>query len=355
MKILQVSEAFGGGLIEMVVALSEGLAERGHDVSIAYGRRPETPADVRSVVDRRVALHPLPWGTRRPHGELRAGLQLRRLVREQAPDVVHLHSSFAGVTGALAVGRAAQSVFTPHAYASEVPEGNFTARLAYRVAERFASRRATLVGAVSEAEARVARVLGAQRVEVVPNGVRELDPGRHVTRNGNRSCRVIAMGRTVPQRRPAETARILSAVRDVAEVAWIGGGGGDRGDDGREALLAAGIEATGWQPREQVLDELADALVCLHWTAWDGLPLSVLEAMSRDTLVVASDIGPSREVLDPRQLCRSEEEAVALIRRVVSDEDFGRELLEAQRARRERFGAQRMVDDWLHLYERLAS
>ena len=42
-----------------------------------------------------------------------------------------------------------------------------------------------------------------------------------------------------------------------------------------------------------------EAKVYLHWTAWDGLPLSILEAMANDVVVIASDIPANRELSVP--------------------------------------------------------
>jgi glycosyltransferase involved in cell wall biosynthesis len=186
----------------------------------------------------------------------------------------------------------------------------------------------------------------------VPNGIPELDFANVVTQPGGPDGppTVIATGRTVAQRRPEACARILSAVRDVAEPSWLGGGGGARGEAGRRALEAVGIPPSGWLPRHQVMSQLEDASVYVHWTAWDGLPLSVLEAVALDVVVVASDIPPNREILGAEGVCSTEEEAVERIRRVVRDPEFAEEQRERQRARRSEFSAEAMVQGWLDAY-----
>src|SRR3954467_14287150 len=82
-------------------------------------------------------------------------------------------------------------------------------------------------------------------------------------------------------------------------------------------------------------ERLGAATAYLHWSAWDGRSLAVLEAMACDVVVVASDIAANREVLSPEQVCATEEGAAELLRAVVTDEDARERLLAGQRTRRD--------------------
>lgn len=357
-RVLHVAEAFGGGLLEMVRLVATRAAAEGHPQAIAFGRRPETPADLRAAVAPAVALFDPGWGARTPAAEVRAGRRLRAIVRRWEPDVVHLHSSFSGVTGGLALHGLRPIVFTPHAFASQLAAAAPARRAAFAAAERLAVRLADVVGAVGEAEAATARRFGAREVVVIPNGIPELDPDAPPvprTAHGGRP-RAIGVGRLVAQRRPEAVARILGSVRDLADVAWVGGGGEDRLglQAARRGLEQQGVEMTGWRPREEVLAELGRAAAYVHWTAIDGLPLSILEAMAAGAVVVASDIPPNRELLDPRQLCRTEDEAAAVLRRVLTEPALAAELRALQSARARRHSARAMAEAWIALYARLA-
>jgi hypothetical protein len=100
MRILHVTEAFCGGVFTSLTRLSSGLARRGHAVHLAFARRPETPADVAAYVDPAVVLHELPLvRSISPVADLRGVFAVRRLLNELRPDIVHFHSSKAGVLG----------------------------------------------------------------------------------------------------------------------------------------------------------------------------------------------------------------------------------------------------------------
>ena len=356
LRVLHVAEAFGGGLLEVVRLIAERGAADGHEMAIAYGTRPETPDDVRSAIDESVELFPIDWRRGDPRSHASAGRALSDLVARWRPDIVHLHSSFAGAVGALVLPSEIPTIFTPHAFASSVPTHSRAHRVAFARVERMVVRRATLVGAVSESEGERARLFGARDVVVVPNGIAELDePVPSVTKTPRSRPVVVAAGRMIGQRRPLECADILGALTSIADVRWLGGGGddGEWGAGARRALESAGVEVTGWLPRPELLAQLRDADAYLHWTSWDGMPLSVLEAMAVDTVVVASDIAPNRELLHRSQLCATERDAVATLRRVVEQPFIADGLRHAQRRRRARYSAAEMVRGWDDTYASL--
>jgi glycosyltransferase involved in cell wall biosynthesis len=358
LRILQVSEAAGGGVLQVISELSAGLHAAGHEVSVAYGVRPETPENLASLLPEGVGVYPLSWMKRSIPVQLKVGVELRRLVRTLEPDVVHLHSSFAGLVGSLCVPRGIPIVYSPHAYAFSRSHEPRVVRGIYLAIEMLTARRSSMIGAISHAEADLARsVVHAPRVVTVSNGISDLRgppsgaggvvlaPDRERVRP-----RVVAMGRLAAQHRPEESTAILSALRDEAEVEWVGGGVGDED----APLRAAGVSLTGWLDRDEALSHLDGATVYLHWSLFDGQPLAILEALARDVVVVASDIPANRELVGPHQVAATVQEATDLARRVLVDPAFREELLVQQRRRRGRWSSQRMTDRWLEVYRHVA-
>jgi glycosyltransferase involved in cell wall biosynthesis len=344
-RILHITEASWAGTLEVVRTLASHQAARGHDVIVAYAEQPRVPADL-AVAAGTVTFVPLSWPRRSLRAQLAVGRTLRHLARRHRPDIVHLHSSFAGAVGALALPRGVPLVYTPHGLAFARTGVSRAASVAVRAVEALIARRCAVLGAVSEAEADLARRgLGAPRVVVVRNGIRELDSELPPAPSATEAV-VVAMGRIAAQRRPAATAQILSALAPAAEVAWIGGG--EQGADAE--LRALGIPVTGWLPREEALERLSRASVYLHWSEWDGQSLAILEAMARNVVVVASDIPANREIVGPRQVCADERQAIELVQALLNDPELRRERLVEQRLRAPSFSAGRMSDEWLVVY-----
>jgi glycosyltransferase involved in cell wall biosynthesis len=164
--------------------------------------------------------------------------------------------------------------------------------------------------------------------------------------------RVVTIGRVAEQHIPVETASILADLADMADVSWVGGAG--RNPELDDLVRSQGVELTGWIERDEVQSILRSTTCCLHWTAWDGLPVTVLEAMASDVVVVAHDIAVTREILGPRQVCESPTAAVRLLREILADDDLREELLADQRSRRGRFSSRRMATGWRAVYDQIA-
>lgn len=71
----------------------------------------------------------------------------------------------------------------------------------------------------------------------------------------------------------------------------------------------------------------------LNLSRWEGLPLSILEAIYRDRVVLLSDVDGNRELAYGDFLFKSDEELRELLVRVVVDHDIDYALLRAQKRR----------------------
>ena len=232
------------------------------------------------------------------------------------PSVVHLHSSKAGLAGRLAIRGRRPTLFQPHAWSFLAVDPKLKGA-AVRW-ERWASRWSNVIICCSESEAEEGRVAGISGpMVVVPNAVdasrlaeiaaEDRDDARRQIGVGDEEM-VVCIGRLVAQKGQDMLLGAWPAVRSSFPTARLVlvGDGPDRSTLG--SMATAGVEFAGWQPN--VATWLAAADVAVVPSRYEGLSLSLLEAMAAGCCVVAFDVAGVGEVI--RRAASPEGRAVAL-------------------------------------------
>ncbi|MDN4174401.1 glycosyltransferase [Nocardioides sp. SOB77] len=240
------------------------------------------------------------WSATRGPGRsvLRETTELRRILAEVDPDVVHLHSAKAGLAGRLALRGSRPTIFQPHAWSFLAVEG--PVRRASLAWERLAARWTHRLVCVSEAE-RIAGVEAGIEVptRVLPNGVDLLRLGvqgpqeRLAARAGlglPDVPTVVCVGRLTRQKGQDALLDAWPSVRERVPAAQLVlvGAGPDRRELERRAADLDGVLLAGG--RTDVPLWLAAADVAVAPSRWEGMPLVPLEAMACGRSVVATAI-----------------------------------------------------------------
>jgi glycosyltransferase involved in cell wall biosynthesis len=87
----------------------------------------------------------------------------------------------------------------------------------------------------------------------------------------------------------------------------------------------------GWQEEEQIYSESFSFV--LNLSRWEGMPLSLLEAIYHDRIVLASDIRGNRELVDRAFLFRNSAELRYLLTSLVRDRHVNMSIVAAQKQR----------------------
>ena len=101
-RLLFVVEAFGGGIFTYLYSLSNKLIDS-YDICIAYSIRKQTPRNFESYFDNRVQFRRVTNFTREISlaRDLKAIHELKEISNDFKPDIIHFHSSKAGIIGRL--------------------------------------------------------------------------------------------------------------------------------------------------------------------------------------------------------------------------------------------------------------
>ncbi|MBY6681896.1 glycosyltransferase [Rhodococcus sp. BP-316] len=310
MKIVHVSEAFGGGLRSAIVNYVRGADAHEHHLF------------VRTRVGHETFDVPETATVQTFDGDLMAFLRdARRLILDNDFDIVHLHSSYAGLLRAM-LPKGTRIVYSPHCYAME--EGHPPAkRLTYWAVERFLAGREQMLMAVSPRELAIGHDLRpSMPSREVPNTA---TPMSLVVERPPASDRplVAMLGRIADQKDPRFFAEVAEVVGPSCEFVWIGSG-----DEGRECLERAGVRITGWIEPTEVRRLVQTASLYLHTAAWEGAPLSTLEAAEMGCPILSRSI-PSMVSLNYPLAGTTPVEMAIAVRRFFADLDY-QELVRAQ-------------------------
>ena len=317
MRVLHVTEALGGGVQSAIANYVDGLPEVEHAL---FSRAREGQATYT-------------WSRRVAHEDYVGGLpgffrRLVRKVREERPDVVHLHSSFAGAARAV-LPRGTAVVYSPHCYAMERRDLPPVARATYRAVEFALARRTHAVVAVSPREAEISRSLSSRVATAIALNPAPFEPPARGARPvPSDPAEVVMVGRISRQKDPGLFAAVARASPGVPwRFVWIGDGDPAARDD----LARAGVEVTGWTDPAHAARRVAAARLYLHSAAWEGGPLSTVEAATLGTPVLARDI-PSMRSLGYALAGERPDQLAGAVARYFGDPVYAREVARATAA-----------------------
>ncbi len=303
MKVIEVTNV-DFSLRHFLLPLMRGIRTRGHDVIGACAEGPLL--DVVRAEGFTVVALPLVRGLS-PMAQFRAFRALLALFRRERPDLVHAHMPISGFLARVAarVAGVPHIAYTCHGFLFNQP-GPWPRRTAALLMEWIGGRLTGTYFTVSTEEAADARRLGlSRRAVAVGNGrdpaIFRPDPvarARLRAEFGTPEDRVvvIAVSRLVRHKGYPE---LLAAMRDVNAELWVVGErlASDHGEDLEPAFAAAGLgcrlRRLGY--RDDIPALLAAADIFALPSHFEGLPMSVIEAMLVGLPVVATDIRGSRE------------------------------------------------------------
>lgn len=273
LRVLHITECFGGGVARAIDLAARATPQIEHHLLWAGD---EDPAEIAPGIP----------AMRLPAGFRRRVSAIRRAVAELDADVVHAHSSWAGVYSRLG-DAGAPVVYQPHAFKFSDPALPAPAAAAIRVAERILARRGAGVAVLTDDEARLAAGVGARRVFRLTNAA-ALQPPAGGAPTGL-PVQVLTIGRIAAQKDPAFFAEAVERMRQTEpgiRAVWIGDGDAAL----TERLRAAGVEVTGWEDAAGLMQRLSIPSVYLHTAKYEGYPLSILDAAAFGTPIVARAI-----------------------------------------------------------------
>lgn len=250
-----------------------------------------------------------------PWMDLRARRYLCMEYQRLKPDVVHTHSSKAGIVGrfAAADARVPYVVHTVHGMSFNRTQPWFV-RAAYARLERMAARRSHAIVTVADAlrdQMVAAGICRRAQLTTVYSGmeVEQFTPTRHdrdaIRREWGVTDAVVVVGTCARLFRRKGYEQLIPIMAAAAQrdprlhFVWIGDGAQRRSYEAELARLGltSRTTLTGLVPPEEVPRLLAGCDMLAHTSQWEGLPRVVAQALLMRVPAVAFDIDGTPEVV----------------------------------------------------------
>lgn len=376
-RVLQViTRLIPGGAVEVVLNLCSGLKERGFEVELAGAPDPRTAETVRKVG---IPFHPIPEFRREvsPLYDLWALLKLYELIKKGGYQIVHTHTSKAGILGRLAARLAHVPVIvhTPHGSIFRPTFFGLPKRWFFALTERLAARWADKIITLCQSEVRDYLSHGIaprEKYVVIPNGI---DLGRfRQSRRVNiaeekqglglpKDSFVIGMiARLDPEKGHFEALEAFQKVhKEIPDAFLLIVGEGELKEAIQQKIASMGIGdrvvMTGYRADIPEITHILD--VSLTPSLWDCSPRSVLEAMVCGIPVIATNVGGIPEMVSDGEtgllVPVGDAEAMArCILRLRKDVGLGKKLTsQASRRGQKLFDLPRTIERIVQLYLRL--
>jgi glycosyltransferase involved in cell wall biosynthesis len=371
-RVLHIKGSCGfGGDCVLILELGRAAREHGFDVDV-LATNPRFRDAIREaglgLVDLDVIRRPI-----RPVWDARGLARLTRFLSRSDYAIVHTHTSKPGFVGRLAATWAGvpSIVHTPHLFPFHEESGR-AATAAYLSCERLAARWCHRIVTVSDYHRDWALRVGLGRpdqVVSIPNGV---PAERAQPRRSRAEVRaelgigdafvMLSTGRLAEQKGLEYLIRAAALLRPLMPAArFVVAGDGPLEQRLARLVSELGLEDTvllvGF--RSDVGDLLAASDLVVLPSLWEGLSISLLEAMAAGKPVVTTQLGSNREVTNDGETAvlvppKDPAALAAAIRALVGDparlEELGRRGREVQR---ERYTLRRMLDAYAEEYDRL--
>ena len=286
---------------------------RFYDIRVAHGPDVGSEGSIEAEVAAEFPVHKLPRLRRslRPIDDIRVVADLRRLYGRLGPDLIHTHSSKAGIAGRLAAGAPASGVIhTVHGWGHTPADPGWYRRLLVE-AERRVARRADILIAVSadvRDEGLELRIGRPDQYRVIPEHVTfapshpGFDQGRRLARSRLRvpvDAPVVGwVGRFMPQKDPRTLALALKELlASEPQMHAVLIGDGELRSQVEDALAFAGRRVHFAGFRKDVRELYAAFDVLVHTSLWEGQPRVIQECIAERVPAVTARVAGTPQLM----------------------------------------------------------
>ena len=288
---------------------------------------------------------------------------LLNLMRKYKFDIVHTHSSKSGFLGRIVarIAKVPKIIHTVHGFPFH-PYQRKMVSLFYQTMEKFAAlfcNSVVFVNNTERDEAIAKKIVKSKKAITIFNGIKI----PKIRQNERKTNDIFVIGSCL---RFWKQKNILSTIKAAIQVCqknkninFIFVGDGELFKIAKKMVEDSGfdkrIQLPGWQSN---IDEWLQKLdIFLLYSKWEGLPLSILEAMSYGLPIVASDIKGNNELVSEENgilvpINDIDKLTAVLISLSMQKEQLIRMRNHSMKIVKEKFNLEKFIESYLEIYEK---
>ena len=341
MKILQIITLCElGGAQTVVVNLANHLVKEGHEVIVASG---EGDGKMWSMLNPKIKKEHCTHLQRSlsPINDTLTIIDFIKLYWKHKPDIIHLHSSKAGMLGRVAFP-SNKIIYTVHGFDS--------IRLAYRKflpIEKFMQRACKAIVGVSKYDKTNLKSEGiTKNVHCIYNGIKPLEQEELAIKVPDKyKKKILCIARLAAPKRADLFMEVAKLLPNYAFL-WIGNQK-EVSDHPENVFFMGNI------PNAGIYNSIADLFMLA--SDYEGLPMVILEAMSLRKPIVASNVGGIKEIVRNNEngfvVGNSAEEFKSKIECILENEELQSILSEnSYKIFKDELTVDKMVESYLKIY-----
>lgn len=229
--------------------------------------------------------------------------EIRKCVKEFKPDIVHCHSSSAGILGRLAIKGKIRTIYTAHGWGFNIGMKPWV-KYPVLLLEKFCARYTDTYICVAEFVKQLGlkyHLAPESKFKVIYNGVK-IELKVESLKLKDDKTNLIFVGRLAEPKKPELTIEAISLlpeeIKNKINFSVIGDGPKRKMLEKMAQDKGVQIEFTGALTREQSINHLNQSDIFVFISSWEGFPYTILEAMSCDLPVIASGVGGISEAVN---------------------------------------------------------
>lgn len=315
-KVLYVVESFSTGVYAIVRDIACNLDQDRFEVRILHSLRNDSPRNYEDDFKQsNVTLRYLPMGSLKDY--FPAVRVVKQEIKDFNPDSIHFHSSKGGFLGRIAAHRSkARLFYTPHGISFIRTDVSSFKRFLFLLLETFIQWY-TPVRMIAISQAEYENVL---RLTKNATTIKNFIPIDNISPHVDGETTVVGItGRITEAKNPPLFNRIAYALPHISFL-WVGDG------PLRSQLDAENITITGQVSRDEALQHLTGISIYIQTSDWEGLPISLLEAMAAKIPVIVTRIPAHVNLIDDGEtgiICdiNNDSQFVEAIQNLISNPD----------------------------------